>query len=87
MKKSILALEGVNVLSREQLKNVNGSSYVTGYQCTGNFYSNTSGGPATAYECTARYQRTFLGFNYGSSQELPGQVFPCPVGLCESLGL
>lgn len=84
MKKSILSLEGVKMLSKKEQKNVNGGGYLTDYTCTGNLYYNTQGaGDApVGYECTARYQRTFLGFDYGSSQELAaGQVFPCPAGM------
>ncbi|OYQ47920.1 hypothetical protein CHU92_00920 [Flavobacterium cyanobacteriorum] len=66
------------------MKNVNGKGYLRDYQCTGNLYSNTQGAgdSPTAFECTARYQRTFLGVNWGKPQELaPGQVFPCPAGM------
>ena len=84
MKKSILNLEGVEVLSKKEMKNVNGQGYLTNYQCTGNLYYNTEGagdGP-TGYECTASYQRTFLGMDWGSPQDLAsGQVFPCPAGM------
>lgn len=84
MKKTILNLEGVEVLSKIEMKNVNGKGYVTDHQCTGRFYSSVEGtgeGPV-AYECTARYQRTFLGMDWGKPQELEsGQVFPCPEGM------
>jgi hypothetical protein len=87
MKKSILSLEGVEVLSKKQMSYVNGSGYLTGWQCTGNFYSNTIGAPGgdqvTAMECTATYQRTFLGVDWGRPQNLAsGQVFACPPGTC-----
>jgi len=85
MKKSILGLEGVEMLSKKQMKNINGAGYLTDYVCTGNpYYATTGAGdPPTGMECTARYQRTFLGMNWGDSKELKdGQVFPCPVGMC-----
>jgi hypothetical protein len=86
MKNSILNLEGVQVLSRNEQKNVNGGrGYLTNYQCTGNLYYNTTGaGDApTAMECTAQYQPRFLGMDWGSPQDLAaGQVFPCPAGMC-----
>jgi hypothetical protein len=87
MKKSILSLEGVEVLSKKQMKTINGNGYLKNFKCTGNTYSNTSGAPGgdqvTAMECTADYQRTFLGMDWGGPQELAaGQVFACPPGTC-----
>lgn len=86
MKKTILNLEGVETLSKKQMQTIKGAGYLTGFQCTGNVYQNTTGAgdPPTAFECTAQYQQTFLGGKWGKPQDLPGQVFPCPVGLCES---
>ena len=66
------------------MKHVNGSGYLTDYECTGNFYNATEGagdGPV-GFECTARYQPTFLGMKWGRSRELADhQVFPCPAGM------
>ena len=83
MLENIKNLENVQLLSKTQMKSVNGAGYLTNYQCTGRPYYNTTGagdGP-TGWECTAQYQRTFIGMDWGKAQLLPNQVFPCPAGM------
>jgi hypothetical protein len=85
MFKEILNSEGVEELSRQQMKSLDGGGYLTNYQCTGNLYYATTGagdGP-TGFECTAQYQPTFLGSTWGiKPKELAShQVFPCPAGM------
>jgi len=81
MLQNIANLKGVTVLSKEQQKNVNGGGYLTGAACTGGYVY--SGGQAVGFACTYKYQRTFLGFDYGSPQELApsNNTSTCPAGM------
>jgi len=84
MQKSILNLEGVEILSKTQMKSIDGGGYLTGHQCQGIEYREyVNGQPveSTAYfSCTYQYQRTFLGFDVGRPQER-GHVGECPAGV------
>jgi hypothetical protein len=82
--KTILELEGVQKLSKNQMKTVGGGGYFTGAQCNGIGYTTYINGqpdPSSAYEsCTYGYQRTFLGMDWGGVQNPGGYEGPCPAG-------
>ena len=84
MFKEILNSEGVERLSRQQMKSVDGGGYLTGHQCQGieyREYINRQPIESTAYfSCTYQYQRTFLGFDVGGVQSR-GHVGECPAGV------
>jgi hypothetical protein len=78
MKNSILSLEGVEVLSKKQMKNVGGGlGHLTNATCTGN---TMQAGDTTVWECKYQYQRTFIGMDWGAPQDLDesNAYGPCP---------
>jgi hypothetical protein len=80
MLNEILNLEGVAVLSKEQQKSVNGGGYPTDPVCTGR--TMVVGESTVVNECKYKYQRTFLGYDWGPVQDLAesNAYKPCPQG-------
>lgn len=72
MKKTILNLEGVEMLSKTEQKNITGGKLaVRNVKCTGNVI--TYNGGVQAFECTWESREWFLG-------SWTAQTGPCPVG-------
>lgn len=68
-------LEGVQVLTRAEQKNIIAAIKVRNVQCTGNIMEYNGG--VQAFECTWEVRPTFLGIGVGSWEQTTG---PCPVG-------
>ena len=72
MKNSILSLEGVEVLSKKQMKVVNGGKAAKDCNLTGNEQGVYSAGVLVSWVCEWKCTSSFLGINLGSETHWGG---------------
>lgn len=78
MKKTILNLEGVQVLSRQQMKNVDGGEKCQTLSVTEEVFVDANGTAIGAFTCEIRCRPSFLGIGFGSWTY---ETVPCDQGV------